>query len=374
MSGVKGVAGGVVNYAAASNHATMEMKKAMDGNFDRLKEEMREANSATQESLTEIKEGQAKIWEKVDQVKDILESGFEDMCSQFEEMKSDLDKIQNLAGKTFEMIQEMKYLDGIENIDFAHAVFFKKNSNLEDNIASFRSHQFELEKQYMQHMNPRKIARFFKMLAEDGKDGAGRAMAMYNYVVTVEAKYLQMMCVNHTHKQDLDALSSQYELFISHYHQLTEAMSAILKLEEVSDLDHGDFVYHGVTKVMALIIEKKTDELKAMSMFLTGDALAQSSCWRRRKSEPGKLVAHISAAWLAAEVGDTASLNLIAKFKVVNLNKPAVSDTGVHLSSLQVAAEQGHLETVELLLTLQPCVNSGKNCLLEPCRSLSSHY
>ena len=208
VSGVKGVAGGVANYAAASNHATMEMNKAMDGNFDRLKEEMREANSATQESLTEIKEGQAKIWEKVDQVKDILESGFADMCSQFEEMKSDLDKIQNLAGKTFEMIQEMKYLDGIENIDFAHAVFFKKNSNLEDNIASFRSHQFELEKQYMQHLNPRKIARFFKMLAEDGRDGAGRAMAMYNYVVTVEAKYLQMMCVNHTHKQDIEALSS----------------------------------------------------------------------------------------------------------------------------------------------------------------------
>ena len=226
----------------------------------------------------------------------------------------------------------------------------------------------------MQHMNPRKIARFFKMLAEDGRDGAGRAMAMYNYVVTVEAKYLQMMCVNHTHKQDIEALSSQYELFISHHHQLTEAMSAILKLEEVSDLDHGDFVYHGVTKVMALIIEKKTDELKAMSMFLTGDALAQSSCRRRRKSEPGKILAHISAAWLAAEVGDTASLNLIAKFKVVNLNKPAVSDAGVHLSSLQVAAEQGHLETVELLLTLQPCVNSGKNCLLEPCRSLSSLY
>ena len=45
------------------------------------------------------------------------------------------------------------------------------------------------------------------------------------------------------------------------------------------------------------------------------------------------MVAHISAAWLAAEVGDTASLNLIAKFKAVNLNKPAVSNAGVHLSS-----------------------------------------
>ena len=302
-------------------------------------------------------------------MKEILTSGFVTMCNQYEEMKTDLDKIQNLASKTFEMIQEMHFLDGIENIDFAHAVFFKKNSSLEENIVSFKSHQFELEKQYMQHMNPRKIARFFKMLAENEEEGSNSAMAMYNYVVTVEAKYLQMMSVYHIHKQDIDALASQYELFISHYHQLTEAMGLILKLEEVIDLEHGDFVYHGLTKVMRLVVEKKADELKAMSMFFTAEALEQSSCIRRRKSEPGKFVAHISAAWLASEAGDTVSLAVFAKFEGVNLNKLAVTEAGVHLSSLQVAAEQGHLDTVKALLALQPCVNSGKNSLLEPCRT-----
>ena len=54
-------------------------------------------------------------------MKKILTSGFVTMCSQYEEMKTDLDKIQNLACKTFEMIQEMHFLDGIENIDFSHA-------------------------------------------------------------------------------------------------------------------------------------------------------------------------------------------------------------------------------------------------------------
>jgi len=369
LSGVKALAGGGANYAAANNAATLEMKKALEGSFDNLKTEVRDANAATQESLSEMKETQQEIWEKVGEVKEVLTSGFVTMCNQFEEMKTDLDKIQNLAGKTFEMIQEMHFLDGIENIDFAHAVFFKKNSNLDENIASFRSHQFELEKQYMQHMNPRKIARFFKMLADNEEDGSDRAMAMYNYVVTVEAKYLQMMCVNHIHRQDIEALSSQYELFISHYHQLTEAMSLVLNLAEVSDLEQGDYVYHGLTKVMRLVVQKKADELKAMSMFFTAEALAQSSCIRRRKSESGGFVAHISAAWLASEAGDTVSLGVFAKFEGVDLNKMAVTEAGVHLSSLQVAAEQGHLNAVKALLALQPCVNSGKNSLLEPCRA-----
>ena len=259
VSGVKGMAaGGGANYAAANNQATLEMKKALERNLDDLKTEVRDGNAATQESLSQIKESQEEIWEKVGEVKEILTSGFVTMCNQYEEMKTDLDKIQNLASKTFEMIQEMHFLDGIENIDFAHAVFFKKNSSLEENIVSFKSHQFELEKQYMQHMNPRKIARFFKMLAENEEEGSNSAMAMYNYVVTVEAKYLQMMSVYHIHKQDIDALASQYELFISHYHQLTEAMGLILKLEEVIDLEHGDFVYHGLTKVMRLIDRKES--------------------------------------------------------------------------------------------------------------------
>ena len=140
------------------------------------------------------------------------------MCAQVEDMKTDLDKMQTVASKTFEMIQEMHYLDGIENIAFAHAVFFKRNSNMEENLASFKSHQFELEKQYMQHLN-----------------GPEKVKAMYNYVLTVEAKYLQMMCIFHIHKQDIESLTSHYELFTSHYNQLTDATNPTLE-EPVTDI------------------------------------------------------------------------------------------------------------------------------------------
>ena len=168
-------------------------------------------------------------------LKETLVTGFTKMCAQVEDMKTDLDKMQTVATKTFEMIQEMHYLDGIENIDFAHAVFFKRNSNMEESLASFKSHQFELEKQYMQHLNPWKIIRFLKMLGERGEGAPEKVKAMFNYVLTVEAKYLQMMCIFHIHKQDIESLTSQYELFTSHYNQLTDAMGPTLE-EQVTDI------------------------------------------------------------------------------------------------------------------------------------------
>ena len=41
------------------------------------------------------------------EVKEIQPSEFVTMCNQYEERKTDLDKIMNLASKTFEMIQEI---------------------------------------------------------------------------------------------------------------------------------------------------------------------------------------------------------------------------------------------------------------------------
>ena len=64
-----------------------------------------------------------------------------------------------------------------------------------------------------------------------------------------------MMYVFHIHRQYIETPSSQYELFIFHYQQLTEATSLILKLKELIDLEDGDYVYHGMTKVMRLIVE-----------------------------------------------------------------------------------------------------------------------
>ena len=60
-------------------------------------------------------------------------------------MRSQLDSIQSTASKSFEMLKEINYMDGIENIRSAHKVFFSPSKlTLDKRIQQFENHSFEL--------------------------------------------------------------------------------------------------------------------------------------------------------------------------------------------------------------------------------------
>ena len=46
-----------------------------------------------------------------------------------------------------------------------------------------------------EHINPRKIVRFFKMLAQNEVDGSDRAMAMFIYVVIAFCDIFSILCL-----------------------------------------------------------------------------------------------------------------------------------------------------------------------------------
>ena len=203
--------------------------KLLDGVKDQEdKEEEREELSLLLEG---IEDGQEGLKLDVQDMKEIMVNGFSEMNSQFEEMKDGLDDIKSLAKSSFEMLQELRFLEGIENIDAAHETFFAECDDIEDTIAAFDSHRFELKKQYRHHMKPERIIGFFNMLAEQDEDGPEKALNIFHYVVTVEAKYLQMMCVFHIYRGDQKKLAKQYQLFDDHLQQLRCAMGPILKLD-----------------------------------------------------------------------------------------------------------------------------------------------
>ena len=74
-----------------------------------------------------------------------MENGLETITHEMSGMRGSLDSIQGTAVKSFEMIKEMNYMDGIENIRSAHSVFFSSsNFSLEKRVMQFESHSFEL--------------------------------------------------------------------------------------------------------------------------------------------------------------------------------------------------------------------------------------
>ena len=74
-----------------------------------------------------------------------MENGLETITHEMRDMRRSLDSIQGTAVKSFEMIKEMNYMDGIENIRSAHSVFFSSSKlSLEKRVMQFENHSFEL--------------------------------------------------------------------------------------------------------------------------------------------------------------------------------------------------------------------------------------
>ena len=74
-----------------------------------------------------------------------MENGLGNITQEISGMRRSLDSIQSTAVKSFEMIKEMNYMDGIENIRSAHSVFFSSSKlSLEKRVVQFENHSFEL--------------------------------------------------------------------------------------------------------------------------------------------------------------------------------------------------------------------------------------
>ena len=96
-------------------------------------------------------------------------------------------------------------------------------------------------------MNPQKIGRFLAMLSEE-EGGDMSAVAMFHYIMTVEAMYLQMMSVYHIHNEDMDGFVEQLEMFTDHAQKLIKIMTGILKLDqEVEEFENDGCIYYGAT-------------------------------------------------------------------------------------------------------------------------------
>ena len=133
----------------------------------------------------------------------------------------------------------------------------------------------------------------------------------------------------------------------------------------IPEFRHKAFLYHSITRLVQLVLSGKTGVLEAVAKLVTGDLTREPALGRRRGDEMCE--SNLTAAWLAAEAGDTDTLISLLKLGA-DIDCPAVSSEGEHLSCLQIAAERGHLATIKCLLDAKAKVNRGKNCLLEPCR------
>ena len=118
------------------------LKEKVSGCFEQIMSEVETTRQAAENVNAELEQ----ITQNTDEIKEILAEGYAEMKTQFMKRKAELNTIASLAISAFEILKEMRYLEGIENIDSAHKVFFSSRQDTHILMSQFNNHRFELEK------------------------------------------------------------------------------------------------------------------------------------------------------------------------------------------------------------------------------------
>ena len=82
--------------------------------------------------------------------------------------KDDINHLKNVAVTVLNLVADGHYKDGIMSIEAAFDTFMDVgdgDDDLEDKMMEFRTHKFELEKEYRHHMSCCKLEEYLQFIA-----------------------------------------------------------------------------------------------------------------------------------------------------------------------------------------------------------------
>ena len=93
---------------------------------------------------------------------------------------------------------------------------------------------FELQTTAIGALKPAKVEKYLMALLKF--QGADTAKIVFNYVIVVKAKYLQLVCVFYIHKKDMVRIEREFQIFNTDFQKLQEVY---LKLFDENILQIG---------------------------------------------------------------------------------------------------------------------------------------
>ena len=108
-------------------------------------------------------------------------------------------------------------------------------NNLEETMASFDYYIVEMQTNFNQHLKPEKIEEYFRLIL--GLHGAEMVRELFDYILVVKGKYLQMMTVYYIFKRDVARVQCNFERFNEHYFQLKERLDNVIADESLYKVD-----------------------------------------------------------------------------------------------------------------------------------------
>ena len=194
----------------------------------------------------------------VEGVKRFIEKHYDDISQGVTQIQEGIEELRDLVRCSFDLLADSCYRDGMMSIEAAFDTFMDvPNHGFEQKIIKFRSHKFELEKEYRHFLNPSKVEEYLTIIEQ--QRGKVACMDMLDYVLTVEAKFLQMFVLFHIYCNNMDGVISQFNLFNMHFMELSRRFQKVLRIEDTkSEYKYGSHTYKHVTALSIACINNFT--------------------------------------------------------------------------------------------------------------------
>jgi hypothetical protein len=181
-------------------------------------------------------------------VADDSASGFDNLNIAFKEISLDLAVIkEQLASQReaisqiLEMVTELRYNVGVEQVEGAYTTLLKGSHNLEATLEAMKHFIFEMESKYSQHLNIGRIKDYLDIVRKEKGQQAARELA--SHLLTVKTKYLIMESLYYTHTGDHKRVAKEWEDFNQDTMEVIKyggmALADIYEGDSVDGLKHG---------------------------------------------------------------------------------------------------------------------------------------
>jgi len=145
------------------------------------------------------------------QVKRILQKSFKDISKKVDVLNDEIREVKEVAYKTLDLVSGLRYKAGIEKIDAAYETLMDGANNLETTLSLFDNYIIELQTNAKQHLNPEKIGEYLLQLKNQRE--YEKCASFFTYALATRAKYLQMMSLYYTFKNDQRRVENEFLSF-----------------------------------------------------------------------------------------------------------------------------------------------------------------
>ena len=157
-----------------------------------------------------------------DQMKETLQThiqtSFTNISQDLKKINEDLQTTMDLVHKSYEIILDQRYKQGIEKIEAAHTNLLMGSHNLNQQLPLLENFMFELQTSAVANFKPTKVQQYLKEILK--VQGIDMAKIIFNYIIIVRAKYLQIVSIYYSHANDTVRIEKEFQSFNTDFEEL----------------------------------------------------------------------------------------------------------------------------------------------------------